>query len=65
MVIKRIVIERGSILDLQLRGYWNPEIKTAASAFAAQPKVEQDQVVVTCKRVGYWSAVELVPSRKS
>ena len=43
------------------RGIWNPELSPTVAAFAAMPKPEQDKVVVTCRRVGFRFAVEVIP----
>jgi len=43
------------------RSYWNPKVFPTVAAFAALPKSDQIEVVVTCKRIGFRFAVELVP----
>ncbi len=58
---QRTLTVRESTLDLRRRGYWDPKWFPTVATFAALPKTEQDHVVVTCKRVGFWSAVELIP----
>jgi hypothetical protein len=55
----------GTILNLnecgERRGYWDPKRFPTVAAFATMPKPEQDRVVVTCKRVGFRFALELIP----
>lgn len=45
------------------RGYWDPSHFPTVAAFAAMPKPEQVEVVITCKRSGGISgmAVEAIP----
>ena len=45
------------------RGYWDPSRFPTVAAFAAMPKPEQVEVVITCKRSGGISgmAVEAIP----
>jgi len=53
------VLDLGKVLER--RGYWDPKRFPLVSAFAALPKKEQDAVVVTCKRVGFRFALEVIP----
>ena len=43
------------------RGYWDPKVFPTVAAFASLSKPDQTEVVVTCKRIGFRFAVELVP----